>query len=128
VGKGSLGNILVRQKWRREFRGLKYPDADAAGYIRTKAGKEYWLPLIDEVRVCRRSNTVWGFEHLCTKSTFNGSSYEMRKSNGEDKYMRCVACQKKFPPRSELVELARATYPDIDTVKFIAGLARLYGD
>jgi hypothetical protein len=122
-------NVRVIQKYRRVHRPND-PKADDYGYVKQRAGKEYWLRLSEEVLVCRRSDTIWGFIHQCEPPTSVSGGHELRKSRGGDTHMKCTNwyCGKKFDPRHKLIALAKATYPDIGTVKFIAGLAKMCGD
>ena len=94
-----------------------------SGYITEKAGKEYWVPILDSVYGCRRGKTRWSFGHKCYEE--KRVCAEMRSGRCDDTYMQCCTCGKRFPPRAELTEKANKQYPDLETIKFLAGLDRM---
>lgn len=116
----SNDQVMVIQK-HKSIRNPEYGHVpDAPRRINVKSGKEYWVPLTDDIRVCRRTETIWGFRHMCGWTR----GAEVRKSPKKDVYMKCVGCGKKFPPKAKLIKLALSTYPNIGTIKFVAGLAK----
>lgn len=99
--------------------GNRY-NASHNGYTKFKKGKEYWLPVFNEVLATKRANGGWGFGHK--PCAYRGIS-EMRSSPKRDEYMKCTQCGEKFPARSKLEELAKASFPDEMTIRFLVGLS-----
>lgn len=109
-----MKNVIIKQKWKFDPHTIRRSNQTGV-----RAGKEYWVKLIDEVLTCRRGPNRYGFMHMCTP---NGQ--EIRQSRLTDKYTYCLNCNKKFPTKQELTKLASITYPDLKTIKFVASLIK----
>ncbi len=113
-----MHKVQIVQHWKTEN---DYAE-DENYYKRVKAGKEYWLEM-GEVWVCRRGPGKWAIGHKCKKD--NLYAREVRKGRGNDSFCYCTACKKKLPARSEIEERANKMFPDLDTIRFLAGLASI---
>lgn len=95
--------------------------------ISIKAGKDYWIPINEEVSFIRRSKDKFGFGHFCRESTYIQSEIRKKpasKLRGDTNTMYCLACKKEFGSKDEMVETAKKIWEGLGGKKYIAALAK----
>lgn len=124
------GKIYFIQKYRSIKLKLGLQEGNRFSNISIKAGKDYWIPINEEVSFIRRSKDKFGFGHFCRESTYIQSEIRKKpaswhaKLRGDTNTMYCLACKKEFGSKDEMVETAKKIWEGLGGKKYIAALAK----